>query len=530
MISQTQLNTLLEKRQVRWDVHPGEQRRIPRNQPVILLANRLVEGVDELLLASLFNELEATYQIQPTFFLPSSQNDPSGLRGLPDLLERIRTGDTYRHVLEGLQHRTDEQESLGILMDFAGGRLLEKIRSRGLNRLLQALLEYQIPIVPLRLDLLSDHALPAAGARLLQRLRPGPLQIRVRVGAPISVADQSQFEQVDTFRRYVQSRIFALGSDLEVRSFFWRNFRERLKESTEEEAIAAPIDPALIEEEIQQLSYRHLIASQSNFDILVAQATEIPNTLQEIGRLRELTFRQVGEGTGKARDIDEYDLYYHQLLIWDREAKQIVGGYRMGKGDEIYAKMGMEGFYIHSLFEIKPGFVPIMKRSVELGRSYVRPEYQRKRLPLFLLWKGILFFLLKNPQYQYLYGPMSISKYYSDLSKSMIVAFIKKYYFNPYLGAFLKPRKPFRAKVENIDLDVVMDSLGDEIRQLDSLIEDIEPEHFKVPVLMRQYIKLNARFISFNVDPNFSDVLDGFIILDLKDVPYSMIEALKKEV
>ena len=170
-----------------------------------------------------------------------------------------------------------------------------------------------------------------------------------------------------------------------------------------------------------------------------------------------------------------------------------------------------------------------MEESVELGRSYIVPEYQKHRLPLFLLWKGILFFLLRNPQYKYLYGPMSISKYYSNISKALIIAFVKKYYFNDDLAKYLKARNPFRFKSRNVDIKVLMENLDAKIRSLDNFVEDIEPNHFRIPVLLKQYIKLNARFISFNVDPNFSDVLDGFIILNLQDVPYAVIENLQKE-
>ena len=171
-----------------------------------------------------------------------------------------------------------------------------------------------------------------------------------------------------------------------------------------------------------------------------------------------------------------------------------------------------------------------MRESVELGRSYIVPDYQRKRLPLFLLWKGILFYLLKNPEFRYVFGPVSISKYYSNVSKSLIVSFIEKFYFNHELAQYLSPRKPFKIKNEKVDIDILLENLDPEMKNLDSLVEDIEPEHFRIPVLFRQYLKLNARFISFNVDPNFSDCLDGFIILDLNEIPYSMLEALKKEV
>ena len=201
----------------------------------------------------------------------------------------------------------------------------------------------------------------------------------------------------------------------------------------------------------------------------------------------------------------------------------------MGLGQEIFNRYGAKGFYISSLFKIKKGFHPTMKVSVELGRSYIVPDYQKKRLPLFLLWKGILFFLLKNPDYRYLYGPVSISKFYSNMSRGLIVAFIRNYYFNHQLAQHLKPRKPFKAKVDKVDIELLASTLGDQVKNLDSLIEDIEPDHIKIPVLVRQYLKLNARFISFNVDPNFSDVLDGFIILNVDDVPKSMLEALKRE-
>ena len=136
---------------------------------------------------------------------------------------------------------------------------------------------------------------------------------------------------------------------------------------------------------------------------------------------------------------------------------------------------------------------------------------------------------MNHQNYRYLYGPVSISKYYSNLSRGLIVAFIKNFYFNHELAQYLKPKKPFKARVDKVDIDLLAAKLGDEIKNLDNLIEDIEPAHIKIPVLVRQYLKLNARFISFNVDPNFSDVLDGFIILNLEDVPESMIEALKKE-
>jgi putative hemolysin len=271
-----------------------------------------------------------------------------------------------------------------------------------------------------------------------------------------------------------------------------------------------------------------MVVSQSNFDVFVAAASQIPNVLQEIGRLREQTFRDISEGTGRALDIDEFDLYYHQLIIWDRNAERIVGGYRIGCGDEIFKNYGKHGFYISTLFKIKVGFYPILQRSLELGRSFIVFDYQRKPLPLFLLWKGILAFLLQNPQYRYLFGPVSMSRQFSNVSRSLVVDFLKTHYFNAELAVYLKPRKPFKIPKGKVDTKLLVKTFGGDLGNLDKFIEGIETEQLRMPVLMRQYIRQNARFVGFNIDPKFSDCLDGFIILNLKDIPKNTIENLQR--
>jgi putative hemolysin len=227
--------------------------------------------------------------------------------------------------------------------------------------------------------------------------------------------------------------------------------------------------------------------------------------------------------------MDEHDLYYLQLIIWDREKEQIAGGYRLGLGDQIFKRFGVNGFYTHSLFKMKPGLFPILQQSIELGRTYVPEAYQKHRLPLFLLWKGILHFLLANPKYRFLLGPVSISKDYSEASKGIIVEFVRRFFFDKKLAAMVSPRKAFRPKIKSVDTKLLAENLRGEFDALESLIETIEPAHFKVPVLFRQYLRQNAKFIAFNVDPNFSNCLDGLMILDIAQLPASTIEALQQE-
>lgn len=296
------------------------------------------------------------------------------------------------------------------------------------------------------------------------------------------------------------------------------------------ETLIAPISSTQLCVEINHLDVASQLMSRGDFEVYFAQAHQIPNVLLEIGRLREMTFRSVGEGTGKALDIDEFDDYYFNLFIWDKKNKKIVGGYRMGMGEQIFRKNGIDHFYINSLFEIGNAFFPTLKKSIELGRSYIVPEYQKGYLPFFLLWQGILTVLIKNPNYQYLIGPVSISKYYSGVSKSMIVEFVKRYFFDEKNAQYFFPRTPFYPELEKVNLEKMLDSIeGEGLKDLETFLCSIEPEHIKVPVLLKQYTKLNAKFLSFNIDPNFSDALDGLMMLDVEKLPENIIELLSNK-
>ncbi len=514
---------LLARQRVELQLDARDRRRIPAAGPFVVVANRQLPGIDELLLWEAFAERQPCLRILTT----RMERLPEALRPhaieLPFLSDLPKGKKAVRRALKAVRAAIERGCSLALVVRFGPGRRDPREALRQRKLLFRFLRKLGLPVVPVRLAVrgsaLVERGLRAAG-RGMRATR-----VAMRIGRAIPADQVAAFERTRDFRRYLQARIFALGMELDLKPLLQLP-RPR---PDAPEPIAPPEDSEAIAREIEAMRFANLLASQGPFDVLVAQAHNIPVALREIGRLRELAFREVGEGTGKARDLDEYDLYYLQLIIWDREARRIAGGYRMGPGDRIFAEHGAGGFYISSLFKVKPGFWPIMQQAVELGRSYVVPDYQRKRLPLFLLWKGILYYLLRHPQYRYLYGPVSISKHFSHLSRSLIVAFIRKYFFNEELARYLEPRKPFRVETDKVDLDALIDSLDHGIQSLDQLIEDIEPDHIRLPVLIRQYIKLNARFISFNVDPDFNDVLDGFIILDLHDVPYSMIEALKKE-
>jgi putative hemolysin len=350
--------------------------------------------------------------------------------------------------------------------------------------------------------------------------------IKLRIGKPIKTEDIPDNNNATKVLSYLRARTYALGSGLEEekRIFSPRNLFKIKKKQQE---IVKEIDQAVLEKEVNKVRENYTVWVEKNYEVFIVPTSSIPNIIREIGRLREVTFREIGEGTNKSIDLDEYDIYYHHLFIWDTEAKMIVGAYRIGLGDEIFYSMGKDGFYVAELFKIKAQFTPVLRKSLELGRSWIRKEYQQKPLPLFLLWKGILKYLIDNPRYQYLIGPVSISNSFSTFSKSLIVDYINRNHFDHDMAQYVKPRKKFKVDFSSIDSDVLM-SAEDSFKSLDQLISQVESNNMKVPVLLRQYIGLNAKIISFNIDPKFSDSLDGFLVLDLENVPQDTLDKLGK--
>ncbi len=350
--------------------------------------------------------------------------------------------------------------------------------------------------------------------------------IIIRIGKPIPVKDQSNFKDIARYGRYLRAKTYSLGSSLEVRKFYFKFFQPR---TTRTEPVVDAIPDKVLTEEFYRVKCEYELFTAKNYSVICAPALAIPNIFSEIGRLREVTFRMVGEGTGKSVDVDEYDLYYHHLIIWDTEENKIVGAYRIGKGKEIISLYGIKGFYIHSLFKIKKGFIPVLSDSLELGRSFITADYQRKPLPLFLLWKGIMYFLLKNAEYRYLIGPVSISNDMSKFSKSLIVHFVRTNFYDSDKARYISPRKDFVLKPDKVvDRDIIVDNSERDINRLEKNLRDIEPG-YRLPVLLKKYIELNANIIGFNIDPKFNNCLDGLIILDLFEVPPDFIKALSKE-
>jgi putative hemolysin len=283
-----------------------------------------------------------------------------------------------------------------------------------------------------------------------------------------------------------------------------------------QKALAAPRPQELRLREIDALPPEQILVRGAPFMVFEATAAQIPAILHEVARLRESTFRRVGEGTGQALDTDAYDARYRHLILWNEADKELAGAYRFAGTDEILPRYGAQGLYTAGQFRIKEPFWNRLGPALELGRSFVRPRYQKSYQPLLLLWKGLAEYVSRNPRYRVLFGCVSISGDYSPLARELMMRFLKRHSFDDGLARLVKPTRPARERqLPRLDVcvpDTVFRDPGD----LNDLVAEVERGR-GIPVLLRQYLKLGGRIAAFNRDPDFGDCLDGLICVDLSE-------------
>jgi putative hemolysin len=279
--------------------------------------------------------------------------------------------------------------------------------------------------------------------------------------------------------------------------------------------VAAAGNTQQLAAEINSLSAEHTLVTNGPLRVLLARAAEIPRAFLEIARLRELTFRAVGEGSGKPLDMDRFDPHYLHLFIWNDDKQEIAGAYRLGCTDRLLSQFGVGGLYTSTVFRFQPRLLHRLNSGLELGRSFVCAEYQRSFSALMLLWKGIGRFLVQNPRYRFLFGPVSISNEYQPFSQHLMVEFLRKKHALPHLARWVKPRIPFRPHNVRPEDAPSVAAVVDSIDELNTWVTEIEPGSKGVPILLRQYLRLGGKVLAFNVDPNFSHVVDGLILVDV---------------
>lgn len=512
-----------------------ELKRIPQKGPVIVVSNHPFGGLDGLILIKYLSMVRSDVKVMANFLL--QKIEPVSNYFIADNpFDKNNSESSFTGIKQAVSHLKNE----GVLCLFPAGDVstygtfdsaTDQVWQFPVVKFVK---KARVPVIPVLFQGTNSrlfHILAKIHPSLRQVRLPSELlskkhrNIKMRIGNPVKVEEQDRFDDVYQFGRFIRAKTYSMESNLEVKRFF--NYS--LKPQTKPEPIIEPVPQDQILKEIQKIKQDYTLFNLKNYTAYCAPSKEIPNILNEIGRLREITFREVGEGTNQSIDIDEFDLYYNQMFIWDEDEQRIVGAYRIGLGKDILTQYGKRGFYLHTLFRIDDEFKPILNESLELGRSFVIKEYQRKPMPLFLLWKGILYFLLKNPEYRYLIGPVSISNNYSKISKDLIIRFIMSNHLNWKMAQHIKPRNSYKFRSNNPDINILMENMERDINRLDKTIGDLDELNSGLPVLLKKYIKLNSKIIGFNVDPKFNNCLDGLIVLDVYDVPKNTIESLSKE-
>ena len=342
--------------------------------------------------------------------------------------------------------------------------------------------------------------------------------INVKCGRVIEAETLSLLEDRETIAPYLQISTYLI----KARAAYHKPLRlTRVRPANvHHEELAAPIEPALLAGEISHLDPDQRLLISGNLQVWVARAEQIPWLLQEIGRLREVSFRQVGEGTGRSVDLDLFDSYYLHLFMWDSNANAVIGGYRLGQADRILSRYGARGLYVRTLFRLERPLEAELHSALELGRSFVRPEYQRNYSSLMLLWKGICAYVARNPKYRVLFGPVSISNDYHPLSQQLIVRFLQRNRMEPERASLVKPRQAFPRGDRTTNL---VDLNVSDLRIIASLLNAVEEQDVGIPVLLRQYLKLNGRILGFNVDPEFNNSIDCLLWVDLAQTESALL-------
>ena len=342
--------------------------------------------------------------------------------------------------------------------------------------------------------------------------------IHLRTAKPVSPAQLADHPDDEEATSFLRLRCELLAS-------------REAKPAAERERTAAwapvipPVKPNLIRAELESLPPADLLLSSGPFRVYRFLGAELPHTLREVGRLREVTFRAVSEGSGNECDLDPFDAWYDQLILWDDQTSQIVGGYRLGPTDRILPLKGKHGMYTSTLFEFKGEFFRRLDPALEMGRSFIREEYQRRPTSLPLLWRGIGRYVARFPRYHLLFGPVSVNPEYGQASKELILSYLRHNRTAEDLAPLVRAKNPPRAmSLRDADVEVLQRCAFD-LEHVSGLVSDLEPDAKAVPVLLKHYLKLNGRLIAFNVDEAFGGCLDGLIVVDLTKTDPKLLAA-----
>jgi putative hemolysin len=499
---------------VRYQLPDADLARIPAHGPAIIAANHPFGLLEGLVLYSLLPRVRSDFRVMANALLNE----------LPELRSHLIPVDVFGGAGKPVANRKALTEALrcleagGLLVVFPAGEVSSwdwhnvGVEDPAWGRSLPWLARLSnAPVIPFYFSGANSALFQLAGLvhPSLRTLRlPAELvnkrgaTIAMRCGKAIAARDLAQIGDESKQAEYLRARAQLLCYRAPA-------------------APAPPFAPAIISPinrawgtEVDALRPDQLLNQSGDYDTYLARSREIPGLVTEIGRLREAAFRQAGEGTGSSVDTDTFDAHYEHLFVWNRVAREVVGAYRLAPSADILRRQGPAGLYTSTLFRYRPEFFRRLGPAIELGRSFVRVEYQREFAPLLLLWRGLTQCALRYSPV--LFGAVSISNGYCAVSRQLIVEFLSYQAKGDPLRALVRARRPFRGGFSaRLSIQQLAADSGT-LDRLSAAISDLEPDGRGVPVLLRQYAKLGARALAFHVDRHFGNTLDCLIVVDLR--------------
>ncbi|MGA2402344.1 MAG: GNAT family N-acyltransferase [Syntrophobacteraceae bacterium] len=518
---------ILEALGVTYRITASDQARAPSQGPLVVVANHPFGAIEGMILASILLKARSDTKVMANFLL--------GAMGISELNELLIFVDPFgrpgsaRHNLKPLREAIDwvrGGRALGIFpagevsrMHWSSLSVIDRPWSRTVARIVKKTRASVLPVYfegrnsPLFCGLGLLHPMVRTLMLPGENLKRRPRTVRVHVGKPVPfkrLADLGDSEIMD----YLRLRTYNL-QNRQCETHRKPLFNRSIKSTANYRPVVRAKGAGLITAEIRRLPPGQLLFSSRNFDVVSASAAQIPNVLHEIGRLREITFRKAGEGTGNPIDIDRFDEYYQHIMLWDREREEIVGAYRLGRADVILKEHGLRGLYTSTLFEYGDELFLKIPSALELGRSFVRPEHQKTYQPLMLLWSGIGRYLANHPRYRFLFGAVSINNEYLGICRKLMLEFLKEGYTHSDLARLVRARNAPPVGSIGKKNQALAYSMVHDIQEFSELISDIEQDSAGIPILLKHYMKLGGKFLGFSVDPEFNNTLDALVLVDL---------------
>ena len=501
-----------------WRVVPGGE--IPPRGPLLIAANHPHGVLDGLLLLEGLGRVRADLRILANFWLARVPE----LRDVCFFVDPFERRGAAARNLPGLRAAHRWLRRGGALIVFPAGEVAHERTAAGVvidapwrPSAAGLALAAAATVLPVHIEGGNSRLFSAAGnlhpalrTALLPRelLKARGRTVRVQTGTLLGERELTAYgSTAEAATRVIRAAVDQLKGARPVAD------HDRASGPGPAIAAAGPADP--IAREIGRLPASALLVDAGNLRVYCAESSQIRETLDEIGRLREIAFRAVGEGTGQPRDLDHFDEQYLHLFVWHLERHEVVGAYRMGPTDRLVETSGVDGLYTRTLFRYDRRLLERLPPALELGRSFVRLEYQRNHTALLLLWKGICAFISRYPRYRILLGAVSISARYHDRTRDLLVRFLEQNHVHDELAALVSATNPHAPRLPRCTADAAAPRT---VEEADHCVAALEGAGEGMPVLLRQYLKLNARVLAFNVDPAFGDALDALMMVDLVEV------------